>query len=732
MVGSPAELHAWPAEAAPVIDGRLDDPCSQQAAVTGGFQYASGGSPEDPAQPARTGEYEKLIEGRKVDARFGFAPSGKRMLLVDGRPQPLFWANLSGGGENYRRAGFNTVFAEFNYPGKTVPLDQAFAQWDKQLMAVKRQGLFCVIYIHNSIHSEAGKMPWLFDDAWRQYVQAIVKRYRPMTHLVGWTFSDEYGDQLSFPDDAFRDFLRRTYESIEALNTAWKTNYGSMEEIRLEYQHQGHGRPEPDMVQEIFPYGIGPKAFDSSRFKIERTAWANAQFEDAVREFDPDTPLWSGANNLGWPSTQIPPDWGAFFDFYPEYSGNDMLTHHVWAMDIGRGPNARPVMQMLLPEHAVHFNWHLDARVLRGWMVESAIHGAAGITFWPWSFLGIDNRPGDRSSNVERIDTVGTTIRQLQDSGIFEMMPTPTIAVLYQPYAEGWGNRSQVYGLLRYPTDEPIALFRELRFGTPCGQVEVLTSNTLGQARFEDYGVILAPFSCDLTEAHIGRLREFVNRGGVLVADVGFDCLRSGKTIESMSGEARELFGITSLSVSKSEPGPWVATGEFAALLGGLDPGRDRTDRLRRYTLDVTPSTAVAALQGPGRQGLYVNRVGKGYAIFSSALTWAETTVTDPLLRKLHLALFRRRATLHRAEADDWSAAVENPYYTQGYEIASFKSGCVLQNLTGDRQAMTLSMDNQDRRFDLPPRGVLLVRHGEQIPLGSGLWPVETGSVSNP
>ena len=50
-----------------------------------------------------------------------------------------------------------------------------------------------------------------------------------------------------------------------------------------------------------------------------------------------------------------------------------MLTHHVWALDIGRGPNSRPAMQMLLPEHSSHYNWHLDARVLRGWMVESAV-----------------------------------------------------------------------------------------------------------------------------------------------------------------------------------------------------------------------------------------------------------------------------------------------------------------------------------------------------------------------
>jgi len=97
------------------------------------------------------------------------------------------------------------------------------------------------------------------------------------------------------------------------------------------------------------------------------------------------------------------------------------------------------------------------------------------------------------------------------------MLPTPTIAVLYQPYAEGWGAMSQVYGVLRYPSGEPLPLLEELRFGTSYGQVEYLTPNTLEQARFEDYGVILAPFSCDLTAEHLDRLSAYVAQGGVLL-----------------------------------------------------------------------------------------------------------------------------------------------------------------------------------------------------------------------
>lgn len=154
------------------------------------------------------------------------------------------------------------------------------------------------------------------------------------------------------------------------------------------------------MVSPEMPFGIGPKAFDSASYRAFRVAQCCKEFEQAIREVDPDTPIISPGNNLGWPATQIPTTWGITFDFYPGNSGDDMDTHHVWMVDIGRGPNVRPAMQFLLPERWDSPKWHLDARVLRGWMVESAIHGATGITFWPWSMLGRDNLKGDRSSSV--------------------------------------------------------------------------------------------------------------------------------------------------------------------------------------------------------------------------------------------------------------------------------------------------------------------------------------------
>lgn len=666
--------------------------------------------------------YDQLAAGRKSSCVISISPTNKRMVAVDGRPQPLFWACLSGGGDDYRRAGFNAVMVELTYPGRDVPLEQAFSRWDGELLEVKRQGLYAVAYIHNSVHAGVSDPPFALDGTWEAYVRAIVRRYRSVPNLVGWVFSDEYGDALTYPDTAFRQFLRGEYRTIRRLNAAWHTAYASFGQIRFEYEREGHGRPEPSMAQPEFPFGIGPKAFDSARFKLDRTVWANRRFEEAVRAEDPDTPIWSGANNLGWAIPGIPPGWGAYCDFYPEFSGDDMLTQHVWAMDIARGPNARPAMQMLLPEHPVGFNWHLDARVLRGWMVESALHGAAGITFWPWSFLGADNRPGDRSTSGERIAMVSSTIRQLTESGIFEMRPMPTIAVLYEPYAEGWGAMSQVYGAMRHPTGEPLPLLEDLRFGTRFGQVEYLTPNTLDQGRYGAYGVILAPFACDLTAGQAARLRRYVEGGGVLVADVGFDCIRGGKVLTGMPADTRALFGIGSLRVSAAKRGPWRVTDEGARLLPGLVAGQE-TSALGEYGLEAQPASAVALLRGPGGQGLFAHRVGRGLALFCSSLGWSFSPARDRVVRALHEGLFARRAEIELLDVPP----DPGPHFAADCEVVLYSDGYALRNMTDAAREFAVRVDGQVQRHSVPPREALLVRRGREIPLGTGLWPVETG-----
>jgi len=249
--------------------------------------------------------------------------------------------------------------------------------------------------------------------------------------------------------------------------------------------------------------------------------------------------------------------------------------------------------------------------------------------------------------------------------------------------------------------------------------------------------VILAPFAADVGEEAMSKLTGYVRRGGVLFADVGFGCVQAGKVVTGMTDEAKRLFGVTRLMVSGAKPGRFAATGDCGELLGGLQEGADATEKLHEMALDVVPSTAVAALRGPGGQGLYVNRVGDGYAIFCSALAWSSATATDPLMRKIHDALFARRARISvseikpvgpdRAGQEGWARASAEPCFAQGYEVARFAQGYAVQNRADVHTDMTIQVDGRIEHHRMAPRSVVLVTPDEVTPLGSGVFPVATG-----
>ncbi len=674
---------------------------------------------------------KELYTGHKLRAQIIPAPGGKVMMTIDGRPQPLFWADLCDWTDpRYRRAGFNTVHLILGHGDGSAPLEKSFESWDKSLLDIKRRGLYVIIFIHNSVLESAAERPGVPDDKWKKYVQTIIRRYRGVTNLVGWNFCDEMGDVIPTDGSDFQSYLAGDYGSIGNLNRSWRTSYRAFEDIKLEYQRGGKGRPEESMRQPEFPFGVGPKAFDSARFKLSRIHYSLKQFEAAVREVDKSTPMWTGAHNLGWPATQIPTGWGCHFDFYPQFSGNDFDTHHVWMVDVGRGGNTRAALPMMMVEHSESYNWHLDARVLRSWMIEGAFHGASGATFWPWSFLAIDARAGDRSTRTERVDMLGTTIRALESSGIFSMRPEPTIAVMYQPYAEGWGNMSQVYGLLREPTGEPLPLMEALKFGTKYGQADYLTPQDIERVDLDRYGVVLAPFSADIPSEQMASLTRYVENGGVLFTDVGFGCIQAGKTVIGMTDAAKRLFGLSDLRVSSDKPGNYVATGEFPGFLRGIAKG-DSTQVYCKFTVDATPTTAVAALKGPGGQGLYVNRLGEGYAVFCTALGWADSVAGEPVLRKLHNALFSRRAKIEMVEPSG-DAGQHGVHFAENCEIAAFAQGYAVQNRGNVEREIGVRVGNQTRKHTLSPYTAVVVKGDEVIPLGIAAWPVELGPKSEP
>lgn len=125
----------------------------------------------------------ELYSGPKAQSKIEPAPSGKIVTIIDGKVQPIYFAALAEPSLEYKRAGFNTFHYELSFDN-SKELEEHFESWDNGLLKVKQAGLYVMIYIHNTIHANAGNQPWSFDDQWRDTVHKIVARYKDITNLI--------------------------------------------------------------------------------------------------------------------------------------------------------------------------------------------------------------------------------------------------------------------------------------------------------------------------------------------------------------------------------------------------------------------------------------------------------------------------------------------------------------------------------------------------------------------
>jgi len=675
------------------------------------------------------GEEENIGAVEKI--RFGLNHNGKNTTLLGEETFPLFFACGTNGNGDHKATGLNTIFYELYADTAPESGGRSYAElyemWTRDLSKIAQEGYQVIIYIHNTNHDRDKRGFFPFDEEWRLRVTKMVETFKSLPNLAGWAFSDECGDHVGYPVTEFREFLKKRYSDITKLNVAWESKYNAFDEIALPYLDKdgssGTGIPTQDILNHKYPLGVSRRAFDAADFKLFRVRNAHKIFEDLVRKVDPITPLWSGAHNLAWAATQVPPGWGAWHDAYPTYSGDDWLTHHAWFQGILRGQNFRPVLPMLMVEtsnSSLAAKWNLDPGTWGGWMTQAALLGSSGAAFWPWSLLAEARAPEEKASAEERRRFLGTTIKQISQSDLFEMLPQNTVAVLYEPYAEGWAGVSQVYGLLPKPTRTPLGLFQNFAFGTFVGGVDYLTVDTALAADLESYGVILAPFAADIPPALQTKLDQFVKKGGILVADIGFSSKNADGNVVSMTPSARELFGISSLTASRIER-KWTLANPVPAPFSKASFVAD-FDFSIKGLVGVSATTAQPVFQGSDGQGLFVNRVGDGLAFFYSGIMFDPETMSNPNIKTFLREVLSNRARILRV-ADNQAAVSPKEIYSKSVQMLKFSDGFAIANLTDESVNATLLVDGVQYSKLLEPRAAYLNRNGEFRCISSAFFP---------
>lgn len=514
-------------------------------------------------------------------------------------------------------------------------------------------------------------------------IRTVVRQFLNEPAVTAWAMADYPERFLRYTPQGFQAFLQRRYASLEALNAAWGSSFPTWTAITLTSAR------EVDATQ---PYQVGRASVEVADYQADVLRRLLAFWAREVRNLDA-RPLVTGRLALYRSLVSVPEEYAYVV---PEAAVDvleaDYLTQNVQAVDLARQGGAVEVIPSLrLP---VPPEPHYASGVTVGrWLREAILHGARGVALDGAERIRQCNNPGDVLTKLAE---------QLKPlAGAFSARPQGSLAVLYEPYAEGLqASGVPAYGYLPgLATGQPSLLMQTWRLGSRYGVVDYLSAERLLQADLEHYSAILAPTALKLPVEVQAKLRAYVERGGRLICDLGAGMYETGSW-QRLPEELGRLCGIADYGVLQTKHGDLTLSPPTALFPSLRPPLRSRglpkqeppppegaTERRtytgtppekRGYTIqglvgyvslapgarplalvdaqvpETKPPTgrgsaaaaeARSAAQAAAKfAGLVGQPYGLGWAAYCSAILWARWDPADPFFQGLHADLWAPRA----------------------------------------------------------------------------------------
>ncbi|MEU6800180.1 beta-galactosidase [Streptomyces neyagawaensis] len=453
---------------------------------------------------------------------------------------------------------------------------------------------------------------------YRRYAAAITEdlaaRYGSHPALTLWHINNEYctydwGDEAA---TTFRDWLRRKYGTLDALNEAWGTAFWS----------QGY-----DGWHEILPprrahYMRNPtQVLDFKRFTSDMLLECYVMERDIVRRHTPHIPvttnfmpLWVGQDAWRWAEEEDV----VSVDLYPDPRDPLGAQHGALVQDMTRS-QAGGGPWMLMEQAAGPVNWrgvnHPKPRGLnRLWSLQAVARGADAVCYFQWRqsrqgaekfHSGMVSHAGERGRTFQEVKRLGADLAAI-GAEVSGRPLTAEVAVLFD-WNSWWagaqdGRPSSEVDLPRVVRDWHRALW----------EAHLTTAFAHPEHDLSAYRLVVVPQLYLLTDTAIENLLAHVRGGGTLVC--GFltgvadedDRVRPG----GMDARLRELLGIRTLH-------EWWP----------LDPGEDvRCDGFRgtlwSEELEAADADEVIPYRGGELDGLP--------AVLRKGRAWYVSTLPEP------------------------------------------------------------------------------------------------------
>ncbi|MEU1042247.1 beta-galactosidase [Streptomyces sp. NPDC005907] len=391
---------------------------------------------------------------------------------------------------------------------------------------------------------------------YRHYAAAITEdlaaRYGGHPALTMWHINNEYcthdyGDEAA---RAFRDWLRRRYGTVDALNTAWGTAFWSQ---------------RYDTWDEIIPprraqYMNNPtQVLDFRRFTSDALLECYLAERDIVARHTPHIPVtsnfmpfWQGQDAWAWAEREDV----VSIDVYPDprdpYGGQySALIHDMTRSQARGGP------WMVMEQAAGPVNWrgvnHPKPHGLnRLWSLQAVARGADAVCYFQWRqsrqgsekfHSGMVGHAGERGRTFQEVKRIGADLARLSERVADTRVDGADVAVLLD-WHSWWAGLQD--GRLSSEVDHP-ALVRA--WHRALWEAHTTVSFAHPEHDLSAYRLVVVPQLYLMTDTAIDNLVAYVRGGGTLVS--GFltgvadqdDRVRPG----GMDARLRDLFGIRTL-----------------------------------------------------------------------------------------------------------------------------------------------------------------------------------------
>ncbi len=530
----------------------------------------------------------------------------------------------------------------------------------------------------------------------------LAQRYAKHPAVIMWHISNEYGGECYCPlcREAFRDFLKKKYGSLDKLNDQWWSRFWAHT-----YTNWSQIDP-PSPVGETCTHGM---TLDWKRFCTYQTTDFMKSEIRALREVSNDIPVTTNLMGFfpGLDYRELAKELDVVsWDNYPTWRGDDRsdvecAMHTAMVHDLNRSLKHRPFMMMESTPSLV--NWHPINKLKRPGQnmlvsLQAVAHGSDTVQYFQWrkgrgsseKFHGaVVDHVGHENTRVFReVSELGARLAKLDD--VVGTLTDSRVAYLYD-----WGNAwalTDAQGFQK--NDKKITQTRD-QFYRPLWKRGINTDIISTEDDFSGYDLIIAPQLYMTSEALIDKLEAFVANGGTLLCTYMTGMVNENDLCYLggfPGGKLKDVFGIWNEEIDTLYPDEHntVSMGdqEYKAV--------DYCELIHPQGAEVLATYSSDFYSG--RAALTRNRYGKGeayYLAFRDTGDLSDSLIADLLAQKGITSDFDGElpygVTAHsRTDGENTFVFLEN-YTTQDVELTTAKKWLTVEEGTAISGTVTLA-----------------------------------------